>query len=239
MDESTEANDTYSEKEALQEERYLWMARAFSLVALLAFVADILMLIALSGLTPLMRVKPFYFHTQDKDQQVILVGELDVSSMKEEDLKTLQESLIREYLLARYGISSDYAEVEKRWGIDGIVYAMSEYSVFDTFFRKEASPLLEKAKGDGMTRDVRINWVNRRDKYSNGVSIWQAQIETIDMGQRTKKAEQIISKWDIKLEVSFQPSRRKMEWSQRLQNPLGFTVINFERVPSKENEGAV
>ena len=60
-----------SSKEVLQEERYLWMARAFALVALLALIANFLMLIALSGLTPLIRVQPFYLQSQAKEHQVI------------------------------------------------------------------------------------------------------------------------------------------------------------------------
>ena len=95
--------------ETLKEERYIWMARSFSLVALLAFVANIFMVVALFGLTPLVRVQPFYMTTRSKDQQVVSVERF--SGLKTKDL---QQSLIREYILARYGISSDKAEVSSK-----------------------------------------------------------------------------------------------------------------------------
>ena len=235
MADSLKKNDQYSEKEVLQEERYLWMARAFSLIALLAFVANVLLLVALSGLTPLLRVQPFYMQAQNKDYQVISIVRPDFSSMSDEDLKILQESLVREYLLARFGISSDISEVEKRWGIDGVVFAMSESSVYDTFFKTESITGLEQAQRDGLTRDVRILRVNRQEKYPDS-SRWVAEVELVNMSQRI--SEQYASRWLVTMEVMFQPTHRKMSWAQRLRNPLGFMVTKFGRRSLEENESA-
>lgn len=225
-----DSQQTDSAKEILQEERYLWMARAFSLVALLAFIANILMLIALSGLMPLLRVQPFYLQTQDKDRQVISIVR---PSPDELDSDVLQEALVREYLLARFGISADVSEVERRWGIDGVVFSMSESSVYKDFHEKEAIAMLNQARLDGLTRDVRIGWVNRKERYANGASVWVAEIELIDMSQ--KISDLYTSKWTVTMEVMFQPTRRRMEWSQRLKNPLGFIVTHFGRKPAQEN----
>lgn len=222
-----------SSQEILQEERYLWMARAFSLVALLAFVANLLMLFALSGLNPLVRVQPFYLQTQAKDEQVLSI----VRPPKEElNSEILQQSLIREYLLARFGISSDPNEVERRWGIDGPVFSMSAPSVYQDFLNQESTKMLEQARQDGLTRNVRIGVVNRQEDYSNidGSSVWIADIELIDMSQ--KISDSFNSKWKVTMEVVFLPPRKNIEWSQRLRNPLGFTVTKFGRKPITENE---
>ena len=112
MAQKMEEKEKISSQEMLQEERYLWMARAFSLVALLAFIANITMMVALSGLNPLVRVQPFYIQTQDKEHQVVSI----VRPSKEElNSQVLQQSLVRQYLLARYGIGSDIQEVAQRW----------------------------------------------------------------------------------------------------------------------------
>ena len=231
MADTQETENSHSENEVLQEERYLWMARAFSLIALLAFIANILMLMALSGLMPLVRVQPFYLQTQDKERQTISVIRPDFSSMSDDDIKIIQEALVREYLLARYGVSSDTSEVQKRWSIDGIVYAMSESSVYDTFLKQEMVPTLAEAK-NGLTRNVRINWVNRGEHYPNGVSVWNAEIELTDMSPTITNPK--IRKWAIQMEVSFQPKHKVGTWSQRLKNPLGFVVSNFGGKASKE-----
>lgn len=220
-----------SSQEILQEERYLWMARAFSLVALLAFVANILMLFALAGLNPLVRIQPFYLQTQAKDEQIVSI----VRPPKEElDSVVLQESLVREYLLARFGISSDTSEVERRWGIDGPIFAMSASSVYQDFHEKESTKMLEQSRQDGLTRNVRIGVVNRKENYPDGVSVWIAEIELIDMSQ--KVSDSFTSRWLVTMEVAFLPPRKNIEWSQRLRNPLGFTVTKFGRRPMTENE---
>ncbi len=219
----------YSEKEMLQEERYLWMARAFSLVALLALIANFLMLIALSGLMPLMRVQPFYLQSQSKDRQVISIVR---PNPEELDSDLLQESLVREYLLARFGIGADIAELNRRWGSDGIIYSMSETSVYKDFTDKEYLEMLKMAENDGLTRDVKILSANRLRHLADS-DVWVAEIELIDMSQ--KVSDRYVSRWTVKMEVTFQASGRQMDWSQRLKNPLGFMVINFGRVPSKEN----
>ena len=60
-----------SAREVLQEERYLWMSRAFVVMVVLAAICNIILLIALANVTPVMRVQPFYLEIQDKNQQII------------------------------------------------------------------------------------------------------------------------------------------------------------------------
>ena len=225
-------NNQYSVQETLQEERYLWMARAFALVAVLAFIANFLMLIALSGLSPLMRVQPFYLQTQAKEHQVISIVRPNFSAMAPKDVDILQEALVREYLLARFGIGADVKELERRWGINGIIYAMSENSVYREFREKEMMAMQEQARSDGLTRNVQINWVNRKEHLSD-VDVWTAEIELTDMSQ--KIGDLRTSKWIVTMEVAFEPKRKRMEWAQRLRNPLGFVVKKFGRAISKEN----
>ena len=85
-------------------------------------------------------------------------------------------------------------------------------------------------KKEGLTRDVIINRVNKVNQHP---SRWDAVIATIDMNERS--GDRSVNKWLVKLEVEFRPLKQ-MEWSQRLKNPLGFTVRNFGRTPIEENE---
>ena len=222
--------ETSVSKEVLQEERYLWMARAFALVALVALVANLLMLMALSGLVPLMRIQPYFLQSQSKERQVISIKRADFSNMTANDFKNLEESLIREYVLARFGVNSDIEEVKRRWSPDGIVSIMSETSVYKNFNELESFPTLKLIEKEGLTRDV---VVNRVSKVNQRPSRWEVAITTIDMNERS--GDQTENKWLLKLEVEFRPLKR-MDWSQRLKNPLGFTIKNFGRTPLEENE---
>ena len=109
---------------------------------------------------------------------------------------------------------------------------MSETSVYKDFNEKELVAMTAQARSDGLTRDVRINKVNRIRRLANS-DVWRAEIELIDMSQ--KIGEQHITKWEVTMEVLFQPARKKMEWSQRLKNPLGFVVTKFGRKFLGEN----
>ena len=224
MDQENTEKKQLSTQETLQEERYLWMARAFALVSLLALIANLLMIVALSGLTPLIRVQPFYIQVQDKDKQVISIEQV---SPEELESIVLKESLVREYLLARFGIGSDVDEVERRWGVEGTVVGMSDESVYREFWEKESVEMLKMARIDGLTRDVNILYVNEESTDQGAGSRWVAEIELIDRSQRISSS--FSSRWAIEMVIRFDPTGRKIPWSQRLKNPLGFRVTHFGR----------
>ena len=106
-----------SSQEQLKNERYLWIARAFSVMAVLSVLANIFLLIAIGSLVPLVRVRPYFMTVLDKNQQVV---EISPPTADQLNNKEILESLIRQYVLARYTITSDVSEVEERWGTKGI-----------------------------------------------------------------------------------------------------------------------
>ena len=208
-------------EEAMKERRYLWMARAFALVAVVSFLANVLLLMALFSLVPLTRVQPFYLSTQDKDQQIIEVRRPKTLNI---DKSVLGESFIRQYLLARLTVGTNIPTLENTWGIDGIVAWESAPSVFQEF-TKTSVPLIDQAKREGFTRHVRILTVFQVGTEPDGSEVWQADIEFNDM--KRGAAEPELSKWRVTMRIEFLPARQGLKWSQRLKNPLGFTVQNF------------
>lgn len=207
-------------EEAVKERHYLWMARTFALVAVVSFLATVILISALFSLLPIVRVQPFYLSTLNKDQQVISVTRPNFNKI---DMNLLTESFIRQYLLARLTIGSNIAELERRWGIDGNINWMSETSVFSEFARS-ADTLIKQAKTDGLTRDVKILVVSPY-RSENNENIWRVELELIDMKHGV--SEPITTKWIVIMKVAFRPTRPGLIWDQRLKNPLGFTVIRF------------
>lgn len=207
-------------EEAMKERRYLWMARTFALVAVVSFLATLMLISALFSLLPIVRVQPFYLSTLNKDQQVISVARPDFNKI---DMNLLTESFVRQYLLARLTIGSNIAELERRWGIDGNINWMSETSVFSEFARS-ADTLIKQAKADGLTRNVKILVVSPY-RSENGENIWRAELELTDM--KHGASEPVTTKWVAIMKVDFRPTRPGLIWDQRLKNPLGFTVVRF------------
>ena len=207
-------------EEALKERSYLWMVRIFGFVCVVTLIANIILYTALDSLMPLVRVQPFFITTQDKDQQIIKIERPGMAQLRS---KQLQESFVRQYLVARLGIGSDTEELKRRWGIDGTIQWMSSDSVFMTFLRDYATGLIKLADEEGLTRDVEI--LNVSDIPRSNEILWRAEVRTIDRSRSASEPQ--ITEWNIDMVISFASLREGLTWAQRLQNPLGFTVNGY------------
>ncbi len=208
-------------EEGMRERRYLWMARTFALVAVVSFLSTIMLIMALYSLLPIVRVQPFYLTTLNKDQQVISVVR---PNFRQINMQLLSESFIRQYILARLTVGSNIAELERRWGIDGIINWMSSAVVYEEF-SKTADIALNQARNDGLTRNVKIlNIVPLRAEQSGG-NVWRAEIELTDM--KYGDSAPVRTRWLVTMKVEFQTTRKGLTWEKRLKNPLGFTVVRF------------
>ena len=207
-------------RRVLQEDRYLWMARAFVVTFVLAVVCDLILLIALSNVVPVMRVQPFYVEAQNKEQQVVFVNRANKETL---DSDALKESFVREYILSRYGVDSDLSELEERWGIDGPVFWMSDQSVYDEFVAKEQIPLQALARQDNLTRKVFITSLNKLPPEGR-TEFWKVEFDIIENDRVSDKPK---TSWVAEVGALFRPVQTGKPWKDRLKNPLGFTVVSF------------
>ena len=205
--------------EAKKERSYLWMARVFCLVCVVTLLTDFILLAAVKSLLPLVRVQPFYITTQDKDKQIVKIIRPPQSTLSSD---VLQQSFVRQYLLARYLIGTDVAELNRRWGRDGTIQWMSSPLEFEKFNRR-AEGLFRLVDEDGLTQDVDI--LNVRQIPRNGQIIWEATIRLTEM-RRTVPAPRS-NDWLIQMRIEFGNFREGLTWEERLKNPLGFQVVDF------------
>ncbi len=199
----------------LQERRYLWTARVFSVFGIVSIVANIVLIISLLNMTPLIRVEPFLFSFVEKDEQVIEIEPL-TSNMTDNDIVT--ESMVRYYILIRNTLVNDLEIMQSRWGADGPVKWMSSDANYREFSNKNLE-VLQKIKQEGLTRNVTIYSIVRLSK-----DIWQAEIVTEDI--LPSSAQPVKTKWVVNLRVGYKKDMR-VKYSQRLKNPLGFIVQQY------------
>lgn len=227
-------NDKNTSQEVLQEDRYLWMARAFSIVALLSFIAIILMIVALSGLTPLLRVQPFWIRMQAKDNQAISIVRPSADRL---DSEKLQEALARDYLINRYTITSDPEEMERVWGQEGPIAAMSSEAVYRAFRDTEVlnhssdMDVIRDVKENGLTRTINFTDFGPAPGAIKGERNWEGRISMMERSLDDKKSDERSMGICVWMRTSFAPEsenqRTKTTWAQRFRNPLGFKVIDF------------
>ena len=204
--------------EARKERSYLWMARVFALVCAVTLIADLILLGAVESLLPLTRVQPFFIVTQDKDKQIIKIERPRREFLSS---KFLQESFVRQYIMARFLIGTDMKELDRRWGTNGTVQWMSTGTVFDEFNDKYAEGLIREARENGLTRDVGILNV-RRDPREDGQIVWIAEVRLTDISRSLSKPK--ITDLQVTMIINFGSFRENLTWEQRLKNPLGFEV---------------
>ncbi len=217
-----ESQKPLSSQEQLKNERFLWIARAFSVMAVLSVLANILLLVAISSLVPLVRVRPYFMTVLDKNQQVV-----EISPVKTENLSTnvVLESLVRQYVLARYTVTSDLEEVEERWGPRGIVGLMSSQAVYDAFMEGHYNKLMPYIEDEGLVANVKIESVTPQNENSTW---WDVRFKWLRQTQTSTEPD--VQDMVDQLEVRFDPLFNHANistWQDRLKNPLGFRVLNY------------
>lgn len=203
--------------QVLQEERYLWMARAFIMMTVLAGLANLALLMALSGVVPFLRIQPFYLQLQTKEEQIVSIQRPSAASFNS---NLIQENLVRQYVIDYFTVSSDLEEQEYRWGNDGPIRRMSSQPVFMSFKSKEAQTALQLAREKKFTRHVDIISSNPLERRKNG-GVWQVFVKFVDNAQDFNEPN--ISEYEIRLDISFVP-QRNVPRSEALKNPFGFLV---------------
>ncbi|MBP5343576.1 MAG: hypothetical protein J6Y85_00660 [Alphaproteobacteria bacterium] len=205
-------------RQILQEERYVWMARAFVMMTVLGILANVLLLIAISGAVPFLRVQPFYLDIRSRDEQLISIERLAPEQLND---RNLQDYLVRQYIDSYFNVGSDPKEYELRTNLDSFLASRSEESVYRQFQNMRAQ-ILHLMERENFTRKAEVLRTDRPMPPKNGLSTWIVRLRLKDMNQAA--TEEKVGDYEVVLEVFFDPKRQTSSWSKRLKNPLGFKV---------------
>ena len=211
LDETSEEN--------LRERRYLWTARAAAVVAVGSFCTNIILLMALSHLSPLVRTNPFFLTFQSKEAQVVTI---DTPQVSENVLPLITENMIRQYLVVRNSIPPNVDDLQALWGAEGPVRWMSSNPVFSEFTER-AQKTLERVSTEHLTRQVNIASVLKTAASGKGEELWEARMTLTEMTEDFPQPKE--SHYTVRLQIAYQP--QKTRWDTRLKNPLGFKVITY------------
>jgi type IV secretory pathway component VirB8 len=211
-------NKNRSHRQLLQEERYIWMARAFVMMTVLGVLANILLLVAISGAVPFLRVQPFFLDVRSRDEQLVSVERLSAQQLND---RNLQDYLVRQYITSYFNVGLDPEEYERRTGLDSFLALQSEGSA-ERKLGEMRSETLRLMKQQNFTREAVIRRTERVAPLQNGDWEWRALVDLMDTNQgATEPSKQTI---ELKLRIGFNPGKQTSSWSQRLKNPLGFKV---------------
>ena len=204
------------------EKRYLWTARAFAIVTAISICCNLILLLTIANILPLYRVEPYLLTLANKEEQVynIIPYSRDMEAQK-----SITETFVREYVLLRTTLLSDIDEMQARWQNGGDLQEMSSNIVYQDFIKNTGSKLMQRMKQDGLTSSVRILTVNEI-----GDALWQVEY-AVDYFLPSAYQPQTI-KYRATLKIQYQ--RRRVQFKERLKNPVGFKVISYGTKQIKE-----
>jgi len=205
------------------EKRYLWTARAFAVITAISLCCNIVLVLAVFQLIPLFRLEPFLLTFQNKEEQVYNIVP---ASGNMEDEKAITETFVRQYVLLRSSFDTDKAEMEARWAPGGPVQEMSSPAVYTEFLEQTAKRALDIIRERSLIRNVRILSVNEL-----GRGLWQVEYETQDMYPTSTAPD--INYWTVSMRIQYR--RKTVRFGERLDNPIGFTVIKYSLTHNKVN----
>ena len=197
------------------EKRYLWTARAFAVVTAISLCCNMVLLLTISNILPLYRVEPYLLTLSSKENQVY---RLIPYSRNMEAEKSITETFVREYVLLRTTLLADPEEMEARWQNGGDLQEMSSSIVYQDFLKNTGRKLMQRMKQDGLTSSVKILTVNEIEEGT-----WQVEYSVDYYLPSSYKPR--TTRYRASLKIQYQP--RRVQYKERLKNPVGFKVISY------------
>ena len=202
------------------EKRYLWTARAFAVVTAISLCCNLLLLLTVANILPLSRVEPYLLTLADKSEQVYKIIPYS-RNMKSE----ITETFVRKYVLLRTTLLPDIEEMQSRWQNGGELQEMSSSVVYQDFLKVTGNKLMRAMKQDHLTSNVKIITVNEVDD-----NVWQVEY-SVDYFYPSSK-EPRTARYRANMRVRYVPRLR--QYKDRLNNPVGFQVIQYGTKKIKE-----
>lgn len=203
--------------DAFPERRYLWTSRFLVMVTCLSICANMIISCIIYLILPEQHVQPRLF-VMNKDTSQLEIMERDERYYFASDL--IAEQYIRDYMVLRYTVTEDYAELKERWRKNSILYWYSTDDVFEEFLQKDAATADQQFKSIGLQRYIEIDWTKRVSR-----SMWMVQFKTYDITRDNPKPK--VDVWRATLRVGYDGDLRFKKPEDRLLNPYGFLIYSY------------
>ena len=213
----------------IDEQRYLWLFRAFSILLFISVIANIVLLSTYFVISPEPKREAFFVNTQTGNVQEFYVRRaMDNGRGLRVAIGNvgydIAEAYITDYVVNRESVFSDGMLMQKLWGFSGPVYYYSTKDVYNTFVRSS---------------EYRNSLINR-DKYVVSVDVEKPQYQPkanewiVDVNLRTTDKNglnPVMSRKKIRIRAEFVHGvEEKLNPADMWINPLGFKVTSYQYI---------
>ena len=203
--------------DAFPERRYLWTSRFLVIATCLSICFNMLLACIIYLMLPCFHVEPMIFRINSDMNQLELM-QRDERYYYASEL--IAEQYLRDYIMLRYTVTEDYAELKDRWRKNSILYWYSTAEVFQDFENQDARIVDGQFKSIGLQRYVEIIWTKHLS-----LSLWMVEFKTYDITNNNPKPK--IDLWRAIVRVGYDGGLRFRRIEDRLLNPYGFLVYSY------------
>jgi type IV secretory pathway component VirB8 len=208
----------------IDEQRYLWLLRAFGVFAALLVILNIVLLSAFDRIAPQNKIEAFFIQTLDDDKQTIYVQRAAQPEMRQDSLgQRIAKGMIIKYISDRETTLLESSKMHELAGPESDLFYASSPEVWKEFSSSEAY----KAHMLNPSRQIATVEINPDAvQYMSTLGTWEAvfTLTTMDANGVNRKSEPRIAE----IAVQFAPNSINRSGRARWRNPLGFTVIKYE-----------
>ena len=203
--------------DAFPERRYLWTSRFFVITTCLSICFNMLLGSIIYAMLPCLHVNPKLFRINDN------VNQIDVLEKYERyyyasDL--IAEQYIRDYIMLRYTVTDDYAELKDRWRKNSVFFWYSTQEVYNDFIKNDAATVYEQFEKIGLQRYVEIVWTKHMSR-----SMWIVEFKTYDVTRDSTRPK--VDVWRATMRIGYANGLQFRKPEDRLLNPYGFLVYSY------------
>ncbi len=202
---------------AFPERRYLWTSRFFVVVSCLSLCVSMILGSVLCIMIPLKKTKIMPLQIDYNRYQITRMEPAESVAFAG-DLAT--ESLLSDYIVKRYTIGDDLAEMEHRLGQEQFIYLASSNDVYQNFMNTEY-PYFIMLQKQGVRRTVVTTMI-----YPVSFDFWQVRFNLIE--HIPDRQEPLISYWIATLRMSFNFSKYLDNKEQGMINPFGLSISTYD-----------
>jgi len=222
---------------AFPERRFLWTSRFLVVISclsicfsmILSSILCILLPMKKTGVVPLQIDYERYQVTRMYPSEVkVYAGDLTV------------ESLVSDYITARYTIEDDYDKYKNKLSDGSFFYSASSEEIYHAFELTE-EPYFDLLQRKGVRRQVKINRI-----YPVSMDFWQVRFSTIDTApdlpleefmelmkvnldsaiNPPKQGDPLVTNWIATLRMKFRVHREENK-DKALINPFGMSITSY------------
>lgn len=202
------------------------LSRIIIFILASSFVSVIVLILAIVNIFPLEKTQLFFLTTETpKDIEVNITSFMP----NKDNLETLKESFIKEYIKVRNEIVPDANFMRKKWSAtnEGYVYLWSSENIFKSFTKTSMWNAYMNDKPDiEFNCPVEFTSIKPWSSSDNTYAV-SFRYFCSDINRQTLKKDYTIL---VKIEIE-----NKLKWTERLQNPLGIKVVEY-KIETGEND---